>query len=44
MTSVFKERATVSASSGVNATPPSATGTPKRRRISLAWYSWIFMD
>ena len=31
------------ASSGACATPPFGTGTPKSRRISLPWYSWIFI-
>src|SRR5258707_12666786 len=35
-------RAIASASSGVVATLPGCTGIPYRRRMSLAWYSWIF--
>ena len=40
LNSVF---AAVSASSTVVAISPSGTGTPYLRRISFAWYSWIFM-
>jgi len=35
-------RAASTASATPNAGSPRGTGTPKRRRISLAWYSWIF--
>jgi hypothetical protein len=34
--------AIVSASAGVVATSPAGMGTPKPRRISFAWYSWMF--
>src|SRR5262249_37741922 len=35
--------AAASASSGVNAAMPRATGAPKSRRIAFAWYSWMFI-
>ena len=35
--------AIATASSGVVATSPGGTGMPDARRISLAWYSWMFM-
>src|SRR5512138_1740631 len=35
-------RAAPSASSGVTARYPRGTATPNFRRISFAWYSWIF--
>ena len=36
-------RKAAAASSAVRATMPRGTATPALRRISLAWYSWIFM-
>src|SRR5262245_23230561 len=35
--------ATRAASSGVVATPPLGTATPKREKTCLAWNSWIFI-
>ena len=36
--------AAFTASAGVKAGPPSATGTPKPLSSCLAWYSWTFME
>ena len=37
-----RREAIASASSGVAATSPPGTGIPCARKISLAWYSWMF--
>src|SRR5216684_3370854 len=40
----ISSRAAEAASSGVVASFPRGTATPNRERISLAWYSWIFIE
>src|SRR5712692_1491208 len=40
----ISSRAAEAASSGVVASFPRGTATPNLRRISLAWYSWIFIE
>src|SRR5438132_4706769 len=40
----ISSRAAATASSGVVASLPRGTATPNLRRISLAWYSWIFIE
>src|SRR5687767_9809262 len=44
-TTCFPIRAAICCtSSGVVATSPGGIGTPRARRISFAWYSWMFTD